>query len=175
MRDIKSFPVGRISYMYMTPMNFQEFLDAKKQIPAQEIFNKIPIPNYAHATLLELFHEYAYVGGMPEVVSQYITKNNLSELPNLYRQLWQAYKDDIEKYAHNNTERKIIRHIIETAPFETDRIKFEGFGKSNYRSREVGESMRALDMAGIVRLIYPTTVMSPPIIPDLKKVPDSNF
>ena len=40
------------------------------------------------------------------------------------------------------------------APFETDRIKFEGFGKSNYRSREVGEALRALDLAKIIQLIY---------------------
>ncbi|MEX2336754.1 MAG: AAA family ATPase [Fulvivirga sp.] len=43
-------------------------------------------------------------------------------------------KDDVEKYSRNDTDRKIIRHIIETAPYETDRIKFEGFGNSNYRS-----------------------------------------
>lgn len=175
MQHIKSFPVGRISYLYLSPMNFQEFLAAKKQFPALKMLHSIPIPDYAHATILELFHEYAFVGGMPEAVSQYLENNNLSELPNLYRQLWQAYKDDVEKYAGNSTYRKIIRHLIDTAPLETDRIKFEGFGKSNYRSREVGESMRALDKSGIVRLIYPTTTLVAPIVPDLKKSPRLQF
>jgi len=175
LHNIASFPVGRISYLYMSPMNFQEFLGAKNQTPALEMLNTIPIPNYAHSTLLNLFHEYASVGGMPEIVANYLENKNLSTLNNFYRQLWQAYKDDIEKYAKNSTERKIIRHVIETAPFETDRIKFEGFGKSNYRSREVGESMRALDMSGIVRLLYPTTALVPPIVPDLKKRPRLQF
>jgi|GEM_PF-3468749 len=58
-------------------------------------------------------------------------------LSTINRQLWQSFKDDAEKYANNKTELNIIRHVIETAPCETDRIRFEGFGKSNYRSREV--------------------------------------
>jgi uncharacterized protein len=52
---------------------------------------------------------------------------------------------------------------------------FEGFGKSNYRSREVGETIRALDLAGIIRLIYPTTSIMPPIASDLRKRPRLQF
>src|SRR5690606_16378474 len=58
-----------------------------------------------------------------------------------------------------------------TAPYERDRIKFGGFGQSNYRSREVGEAMRALDMARVIQLIYPTTSLTPPIVTDIKKRP----
>jgi uncharacterized protein len=69
----------------------------------------------------------------------------------------------------------VIRHIIESAPHESARIKFEGFGKSNYRSREVGESLRALDLAKIIQLVYPTTSLAPPISPDLRKRPRLQF
>ena len=59
-----------------------------------------------------------------------------------------------------------------TAPFYIDqRIKFQGFGNSNYRSREVGEAFRNLDDAKIIRLTYPTTDIQPPLTPDLKKSP----
>ena len=51
------------------------------------------------------------------------------------------------------------------------RIKFQNFGKSNYRSREVGEAMRNLDAAKIVQLIYTTTDIEPPIKSDIKKSP----
>src|SRR5690606_41527409 len=43
--------------------------------------------------------------------------------------------------------------------------------QSNYRSREVGEAMRALDMARVIQLIYPTTSLTPPIVTDIKKRP----
>lgn len=112
---------------------------------------------------------------MPEVVSHYINDKNIAVLSKTYNRLWQAYKDDVAKYAQNSTEQKVIRHVIETAPNETDRIKFEGFGKSNYRSREVGEALRSLDLAKIIRLIYPTTSFELPITTDLRKSPRLQF
>ncbi|OYT11122.1 MAG: AAA family ATPase, partial [Bacteroidetes bacterium 4572_112] len=51
------------------------------------------------------------------------------------------------------------------------RIKFQNFGNSNYKSREVGEAMRNLDRALILKLIYPTTDIEPPLRPDYRKSP----
>ncbi len=70
----------------------------------------------------------------------------------------------MEKYASNETERKVINHILSTALLYVDkRIKFQNFGQSNYRSREVGEALRNLNDAKIIRLIYPTTDVEIPV------------
>ena len=175
LRQVRSFPVGRIDYLYLHPLNFSEFLDGIANKNAAEILLKIPIEDYAHDTMLELFNNYAIIGGMPEVVAQYVSHGNIAKLSKIYNSLWQAYKDDVEKYAQNQNEAKIIRHIIATAPYEESRIKFEGFGNSNYRSREVGEGIRALDLAKIVQLIYPSTSLDPPIVSDFKKRPRLQF
>jgi len=108
---------------------------------------------------------------MPEVVKRYGEEKNMINLGEIYASLWQSYRDDVEKYASNSTERMIIRHIIDTAPFEKDRISFAGFGNSIYRSREVGEALRSLDMARIIRIIYPSTSVEPPAIPNLSRKP----
>ena len=50
-----------------------------------------------------------------------------------------------------------------------------GFGNSQYRSREIGEALRALDLARIIQIIYPTTNLEPPVIPDLKRKPRLQF
>jgi hypothetical protein len=55
------------------------------------------------------------------------------------------------------------------------RIKFQNFGQSNYRSREVGEAMRNLDSAKIIQIIYPTTDVEIPVKPDLRKSPRLQF
>lgn len=112
---------------------------------------------------------------MPEIVSHYIQNKNIAALSKNYNRLWQSYKDDVEKYARNDTNRNVIRHVIDTAPNETDRIKFERFGNSNYKSREVGEALRALNLAKIIRLIYPSTSLKPPINVDSKKSPRLQF
>ncbi len=115
--------------------------------------------------------DYAIIGGMPEVVKRYVEEKTMINLGEIYEGIWRGYRDDVEKYASNSTERKIIRHIIDTAPFEKDRISFAGFGNSNYRSREVGEALRSLDLASIIRTIFPTTAVKPPAVPDLSRRP----
>ncbi|WP_425636335.1 ATP-binding protein [Algoriphagus yeomjeoni] len=172
---IPSFPVGRVDYLYLHPLNFEEFLLAMGQLRALESLRDVPVPEYAHQILKEHFHQYALIGGMPALVSDFAQNKNVEALSSNYRKLWQAYKDDVEKYAKNETEKRIIRHVIDTAPFELDRIKFEGFGNSNYKSREVGEALRALDLARIIQLIYPTTSVKPPIVIDFKKRPRLQF
>jgi len=174
LRIVPSFPVGRIEYLTLHPVNFEEFLGVVNP-NARDVLYQIPIPEYAHRILLNLFHEYAITGGMPEVVNHYAEDKNIAALSVIYKRLWQSYKDDIEKYASNNTKRKVIRHVIDTAPKEADRIKFEGFGRSAYRSREVGEALRALDLARIIQLVYPTTNLEPPILANLKKRPRLQF
>lgn len=175
LKSVQSFPVGRVDYMYLHPLNFIEYLAGINHQGAINAFQTIPVPEFAHDILLDLFHEYAVIGGMPECSEHYIRHKNFASLSKIYNRLWQSYKDDVEKYARNQTERKIIRHVIETAPYEPDRIKFEGFGKSNYRSREVGEALTALDQAKIIRLIYPTTNLEPPITSNLKRRPRLQF
>ncbi len=175
LNKVSSFPVGRVEYLYLHPLSFEEYLGAIKQTEAIKASHNIPIPDYAHSVLLNQFHEYAIVGGMPEVVNRYIKDKNLAVLANIYNALWQSYKDDVEKYAKNDTEKKVMRHIISSAPNNIDRIKFEGFGNSNYRSREVGEALRALSLAKIIQLIYPTTSLNPPLEPNLRKSPRLQF
>ena len=176
MHDVKSFPVGRVNYLYLQPLNFLEFLAAKEQQGALKEIQKIPIESYAHTLLKDLFHDYCLIGGMPEVVASYLEKDQLSDLASVYESIQVPYRDDVEKYAKNATGARVIRHIMDTAYFYLDkRIKFQNFGNSNYRSREVSEAMHNLNEARIIQLIYPTTEIGVPIIPDIKKSPRLQF
>lgn len=176
MKKVKSFPVGRVEYLYLHPLNFIEYLEAIDHQPALEQINRVPVEAFAHSVLLGLFNKYSIVGGMPEVICNFIEKDSLTELPGVYESIWGTYRNDVEKYASNDTERKIIKHIMSTAHNYVDqRIKFQNFGQSNYRSREVGEALRHLDDAKIIRLIYPTTDVEVPVKPDLRKSPRLQF
>lgn len=113
---------------------------------------------------------------MPDVVRTYVEHQfDLSTLRDAYASIWDTYKSDVIKYAKNATEANVLRHIIAAAPYVRDRISFACFGASNYRSREVGEAFRALDLAKIIYLIYPTTQTAPPQVPDLTRRPRLQF
>lgn len=174
--DVSKIPVGRIQYLYMYPLNFSEFLHAQNKPSWLKEFNQVPIKDIAHDLLMEEFHKYCVIGGMPEVVSEYLTEGNATKLSAVYCSIWDTYKNDVEKYASNETERRIIRHILNTAPFYLDeRIKFQNFGNSNYRSREVSESFKSIEAAGLIRLLYPTTSLECPVTIDYKKSPRMQF
>lgn len=167
-----SFPVGRVEFLVVRPVSFIEFLEASGELQSLEQINHIPLKPFAHEKLLDLFHRYALIGGMPEIVNQYSETKDITSLGTLYDSLITSYLDDVEKYAHTNTQVQIIRHVIKASYFEAGkRIKFQGFGKSGYGSKEVGEALRTLEKALLLSLIYPTTNTILPIIPELQKSP----
>jgi len=176
MSKVRSFPVGRIEYMYLHPLNFSEFLKAIGHEIALEQLNQIPVKPFAHKILFDLFNTYAIIGGMPEVVKVYLTSNSFTKLPKIYESIWSTYQNDVEKYATSSSARNVIKYIMTTAHLYLDkRVKFQNFGNSNYKSREVGEALRNLNDAKIIQLIYPTTDVEMPLKSDLKKSPRLQF
>jgi uncharacterized protein len=167
-----SFPVGRVEHYFMRPLTFREFLTAIDATDAVAAFNTIPLPDYAFETLLDYFHKYTLIGGMPEAIAKYLNNNEVTAITPVYDSLAVSFQDDAGKYARNPTMAAILRHCIETAPFSAGkRITFSGFGQSNYKSREVGEAMRTLQRAMLIQLLHPSTSVEIPIVPDLKKSP----
>lgn len=171
-----SFPVGRVEFLYMYPLSFEEFLKAKKENQILKIYRTVPFKHYAGSKLLYLFHQYTLIGGMPEIIKKYIDNENITSLATTYESLVASYIDDSEKYAQSTSMRHIIRHCIQSIPFESGkRIKFQGFGNSNYKSREVGEALRIIERAMLIYLIYPSTLTQIPFIADYKKSPKLQF
>jgi predicted AAA+ superfamily ATPase len=171
-----SFPVGRVEYAYLYPVTFEEFLAAMQEHQALAMLQEMEIPLYAHEKLLNLFHLYAMIGGMPEVVASFVRDRDWVKLSPIYDSLLVGYQDDAEKYADNSQQARVIRHVIAEAPlYAGSRIKFQNFGQSNYGSRDVGEAMRILEKALIIKLIYPTVALKPPFEHDYKKSPRLQF
>jgi predicted AAA+ superfamily ATPase len=175
-RNQVSFPVGRVSYLFMYPLTFEEFLIASGESRAVELYRQVPLPDYASAKFSKLFHKYVLIGGMPEVVQSFVKKEDIVALKPIYQGLLTSYMDDVSKYARTPAMVEAIRHAIERAPFEAGkRIKFQGFGQSNYRSREMSEALRTLEHAMLLYLLYPATVTEPPLTGDKKKSPRLQF
>ncbi|MDR0938358.1 MAG: AAA family ATPase [Mediterranea sp.] len=167
-----SLPVGRVEYMALHPCSFIEFLGAIGEERYVDLIQEAELPKVFHRRLMSHFTTYALIGGMPEVIRRYAASNDFLSLSAVYNQLLNAYKNDVEKYAGNDTQKAVIRYILEEGwDFAGQNITLGGFASSSYKARETGEAFRTLEKAMILELVYPTVNTMLPITADLKRSP----
>lgn len=167
-----SFPVGRVEFLLLHPFSFEEFLGALGEEMALAAYKTVPVPDYAHGKLTDLFQRYILVGGMPEAVKGYAESRDLAGLDRIHESLIIAYLEDVEKYASSQRMLPIIRHVIHSAWNEAaGRIRYDGFGNSNYLSRDIKEAFAILQKAFLFQIVHPVTATTLPLSPDTKKSP----
>lgn len=97
-----SMPVGRINYMHLEPLSFEEFLQASGnellvKYLAEYMFTT-QIPQALHEKLIRLFKEYIIIGGMPAAVFSWIQNRSLTDVGQVHLDLLATYRDDFAKY-----------------------------------------------------------------------------
>ena len=174
--DVSSFPVGRVDYMTLYPLHFKEFLQAFSREDILPYLENTSQKNPAHQFLLKQFGQFAILGGMPEVVQNFLNEKNYFALQKIYTQIWRSYKEDVPKYARNPSQRLISQFIIDQLPYQIDkRIKFANFGNSQYRAREIRECLISLSLAGLLKILYPLTSTDLPLNSLRKNAPRLQF
>ena len=167
-----SFPVGRVEYLAVRPCTFNEFLRAIGEKILEKALLDKRISEALHDKTMNLFNTFTLIGGMPEVVADYAENRDFVKLNRIYESLLISYRDDVEKYAHNDTMNQTIRHILQAGwKFAAERITLGGFADSAYKAREIGEALHTLEKTFILELCYPTTNTVVPINKDLKRSP----
>lgn len=167
-----SMPVGRVEYLALHPCSFIEFLQATGEGRFVDWILEARLPEAFHQSLMQLFNRYALIGGMPEIVARYAETGDIVVLSDTFNQLLNAYKNDVEKYAENNTQAAVIRYILEEGwSYAGQTITLGGFAQSAYKARETGEAFRTLEKALLLELVYPATNVMMPATADLKRAP----
>lgn len=99
-----SMPVGRIEYLHIEPLTFEEFLLAVNQIQWVEFLNTVSLkdlietPRFLHDQLMSLFKDYIFVGGLPAAVASWIESGSLEKVGQIHYNLLMTYRDDFSKY-----------------------------------------------------------------------------
>ncbi|MBR6329853.1 MAG: ATP-binding protein [Lachnospiraceae bacterium] len=167
-----SFPVGRVEYLNLRPFSFVEFVNAMEGKSWADVLRNRQVSSLMHERLLKLFNTYALVGGMPEVVAEYARFHDVQRASPLFNSLLKGYNEDVERYAKNQEQVRVIRHILTTAWLSAaECVSFARFGGSNYSSTQVHEAMECLEKANILSLDYPVTSTDAPAIPSLTRSP----
>jgi predicted AAA+ superfamily ATPase len=102
-REKFSFPVGKIEFMTMYPLDFEEYLMAINEDKLIELIyesynNNKPLDALFHERALNYYKEYLFVGGMPEVVEEYNKNHNFELVKILQQTILESYHNDMGKY-----------------------------------------------------------------------------
>lgn len=170
-----SFPVGRVEYCYLHPVTFDEFLAAQGETEALNYISSVTpdtvIPEEIHKMMMKKFHAYLLVGGMPEVVARYAETRSFIDCDPVYESILTGLRDDVSKYA-SAAKTKYIQYIIEhAAKYVGLQIKYEKFGESNFRSREMSEAFDVLEKAMLISRVFASASKQMPLMGNLKKSP----
>lgn len=167
-----SFPVARVEYLNLRPFSFMEYLNAVEGEAWCEMVRQLKVSAVMHPKLTGHFNQYALIGGMPEVVSNYVQYRDIERLSPIFNSLLKGYNEDVERYAKNEEQVRVIRHLLETAWFSAaEAIAMNNFGNSSYTSKQIHDAMDCLERAYILSLDYPITTTSAPAIPALRRAP----
>jgi len=170
----KSFPVGKVDFMDMYPLNFPEFLMAMghKQLLDLLKSKDWELIKAFKDKFIELLKQYYYIGGMPEVVSAFVENKDIAEVRNLQKNILTAYEQDFSKHAPNEIVPR-IRMLWDSIPAQLakENKKFiYGQVKKGARAKDYELALSWLIDSG---LIYKIERVSKPDIP-LKGYVDSS-
>jgi predicted AAA+ superfamily ATPase len=108
LKDLRSEPVGYMGVKDMFPLDFEEFISCVGineniiESLRNSWNNLLPVDEFIHSKMMELFRLYLIVGGMPAVVNKYLETNNLQDVIKIQQDIIRLYKRDIAQYDPNN-------------------------------------------------------------------------
>lgn len=165
-------PVGRVQYMYLFPLSFNEFLSTQEEGELQKLIQTPPflkqIPNALHDRLNEYLRKYFLIGGMPAVVDRYIKTRDMIACQLIQRAIVDTFLDDFSKYARK-TKHRYLNKVFHAVPTMVG-AKFKYSQVDNtLKSRELKEALELLEMAGVVRKINQTSGAGIPLEAGVKE------
>lgn len=152
-----SFPVGKVDFLKLYPLSFQEFLMAigKKQFSElldQQDFSMITSFRETYADALK---QYYFVGGMPEAVESFAENQDFNEVRQIQKRILTAYEQDFSKHAPNEVVPR-LRMLWNSIPAQLakENKKFiYGLVREGARAKDYETALLWLSDCGLVHRV----------------------
>ena len=155
-----SFPVGKVEFLNLYPMNFREFLLATGKDKFVEIIEKQDWQLVAMVKdkLIRCLKEYYIVGGMPEAVKSFAETGDFEEVRRIQANILLTYESDFSKHAPANEVPRIVMvwNSI-TAQLAKENRKFiYGMLRHGARAKEFELALEWLKDSGLISIVKRT-------------------
>jgi len=160
-----SMPVGRLEYLHLGPMTFEEFLEAngeqslKKFIGEFHLKETIPLP--LHQRLMEQIRIFCVTGGMPEAVSSFL-QNSWEGCESVKRNMLSTYEDDFSKYRHRLPDLRLKKVFQKIPRLVGEKLKYVNIDPLE-RSKDLSVALDLLCMARVGHRVYHSSANGVPL------------
>ncbi|OGV68141.1 MAG: hypothetical protein A2498_14790 [Lentisphaerae bacterium RIFOXYC12_FULL_60_16] len=146
-------PVGRVEYLFLGPMSFQEYLLAHGQNRLLDLIDDFgwndTFSDAAHEKLLAALREFFVVGGMPEAVQRSVDGHDLDKILDVQASICETYQDDFAKYARDS-QLTLLQNLFRHVPVKAGaKVKYSNIDPHR-PARQVREAIDLLVKAGVL-------------------------
>lgn len=163
-----SFPVGKVDFFDLYPMNFYEYLEALNESSLVTLLRKGDWPmirNYK-SMYIQLLKQYYYIGGMPEAILSFSINNDFQEVRKIQKRILMAYEQDFSKHAPIEIVPR-IRMLWNSIPAQLARENKKfiyGLMRQGARAKEYEIALTWLLDSGLIHKINRVNKPSIPLI-----------
>jgi len=149
-----SFPVGKVNFLDMYPLSYQEFLLA---IGKTALLDTLKSRDWKlikafKGQYVDLLKQYYFIGGMPEVVEAFIQDGDYKEVRNIQNSILESYDKDFSKHPPLDIvpRIKMVWNAIPSQLAKENRKFIFGAVKSGGRAKEFELAIMWLQDAGLI-------------------------
>ncbi|WP_206811300.1 ATP-binding protein [Paradesulfitobacterium ferrireducens] len=163
-----SFPVGKVDFLDLYPLDFLEFLEATSNGNLAQLLREgdFSLITTFKGKYLDSLKQYYYIGGMPEAVSTFILTQDYTKVREIQNRLLMTYEQDFSKHAPNETVPR-IRMLWNSIPAQLakENRKFVyGLIRQGARAREYELALQWLLDCGLVYKVHRVTKPDMPLM-----------
>ena len=163
-----SFPVGKVDFMHLYPLNFYEFVCAMGENQLAQLLESgdYEMINAFSTKYTELLKKYYYIGGMPEVVQTFIDTDDFYEVRDVQKNLLKYYEEDFSKHAPKAVVPRIMMvwNSIPSQLAKENRKFIYGCMRDGARAKDFELAIQWLEDAGLIIRSYRITKPDIPLI-----------
>ena len=166
LEELPSFGVGRIRSLFMYPFSFYEFLDAYGYAILREKIQKSsfsePLDDVLHRKAIEILRTFLILGGMPEVVANYVSGSDMYHCQLVLDDLINSLRTDFAKYKKRIPTLQ-ISEAFQSVVKQIGRKFVYSNAEQKYNSKQIKEAVELLIMAGLVIPVVHTSANGLPL------------
>ncbi len=168
-----SFPVGRVEFHYLFPINFEEYLYGAGEDKILEhlktITHEEKVSSVIHQKIRHQLKDYLLVGGMPEATARFLESRRHKDCEPIWESIVETFRDDFKKYSRRVNTDNLELAFQQISKIMGQEVNLTKMGQGITGAREMKVALNLLQKGMLMYSVHRIKALSFPLIPALRK------